>query len=95
MDGWMEGPLTSVAYGWRLERADGVTLGFTSHDADVVHDGILLRASPGMQPTTVLQSAGLEKDGLDVSGALTAAIAPIKHNPGICRQTGQTNQYKA
>ena len=35
MDGWMEGPLTSVAYGWRLERADGVTLGFTSHDADV------------------------------------------------------------
>jgi len=72
MDGWMEGPLTSVAYGWRLERADGVTLGFTSHDVDVTHDGILLRASPGMQPTTVLQSAGLDKDGLDVSGALTS-----------------------
>jgi hypothetical protein len=72
MDAWMEGPLTSVAYGWRLERADGVTLGFTSHDVDVAHDGILLRASPGMQPTTVLQSAGLDKDGLDVSGALTS-----------------------
>ena len=72
MDGWMEGPLTSVAYGWRLERSDGVTLGFTSHDVDVAHDGILLRASPGMQPTTVLQSAGLDKDGLDVSGALTS-----------------------
>jgi uncharacterized phage protein (TIGR02218 family) len=68
----MEGPLTSVAYGWRLERADGVTLGFTSHDVDVAHDGILLRASPGMQPTTVMQSAGLDKDGLDVSGALTS-----------------------
>ena len=25
-----------------------------------------------MQPTTVLQSAGLDKDGLDVSGALTS-----------------------
>ncbi|WP_397603315.1 DUF2163 domain-containing protein [Sphingorhabdus sp.] len=72
MDAWMEGPLTSVAYGWRLERADGVTLGFTSHDVDVAHDGILLRASPGMQPTTVMQSAGLDKDGLDVSGALTS-----------------------
>lgn len=72
MDAWMEGPLTSIAYGWRLERADGVTLGFTSHDADVAHDGLLLRASPGMQPTTILQSVGLDKDGLDVSGALTS-----------------------
>lgn len=72
MDAWMEGPLTSMAYGWRLERTDGITLGFTSHDADVAHDGLLLRASPGMQPTTVVQSVGLDKDGLDVSGALTS-----------------------
>ena len=74
MDAWMEAPLTSVAYGWRLERADGVTLGFTSHDADIAHDGILLRASPGMRPTTVSQSIGLDKDGLDVSGALTSDL---------------------
>ena len=74
MDAWMEGPLTSVAYGWRLERGGGVTLGFTSHDADVLHDGILLRASPGMRPTTVSQSIGLDKDGLDVSGALTSDL---------------------
>lgn len=72
MDAWMEGPLTSIAYGWRLERADGVTLGFTSHDVDMRHDGILLQASPGMQPTTVVQSIGLDTDGLDVSGALTS-----------------------
>jgi uncharacterized phage protein (TIGR02218 family) len=72
MDAWMEGPLTSVAYGWRLERTDGVTLGFTTHDIDVVHDGLMLRASPGMRPTTVMQSAGLDKDGLDVSGALSS-----------------------
>ncbi|MEY4619215.1 MAG: hypothetical protein RIS65_387, partial [Pseudomonadota bacterium] len=50
MDAWMDGPLITVAYGWRLERTDGVTLGFTSHDADVLHDGILLKSSPGMQP---------------------------------------------
>lgn len=71
-DAWLEGPVTSVAYGWRLERADGVTLGFTSHDRDVVHDGLLLRASPGMKPTTIVESLGLENDGLDVGGALTA-----------------------
>ena len=74
MDAGMDGGLTTVAYGWRLERSDGVTLGFTSHDADVLHEGILLRASPGMQPTTVVQSIGLDKDGLDVSGALTSDL---------------------
>ncbi len=72
MDGWLAGPVTTVAYGWRLERGDGVTLGFTSHDRDVVHDGLLLRASPGMQPTTVVSSLGLDNDGLDVKGALTS-----------------------
>lgn len=74
MDAFMDGGLTTVAYGWRLERADGVTLGFTSHDSDVLHEGIMLRASPGMQPTTVIQSVGLDKDGLDVSGALTSDV---------------------
>ena len=39
MDAWMEGPLTSIAYGWRLERADGVTLGFTDHDRTLTFDG--------------------------------------------------------
>lgn len=71
-DPWLAGPVTSVAYGWRLERSDGVTLGFTSHDRDVVQEGLLLRASPGMKPTTIVESLGLENDGLDVGGALTA-----------------------
>lgn len=72
MDSWLDGPATSTAYGWRLERGDGVTLGFTSHDRDVVQDGLLLRASPGIQPTTIVESLGIENDGLDVSGALTS-----------------------
>lgn len=71
-DQWLVGPITSVAYGWRLERADGVTVGFTSHDRDVFQDGILLRASPGMRPTTIVESLGLETDGLEVNGALTS-----------------------
>lgn len=72
MDPWLAGPVTSVAYGWRLERADGITLGFTSHDHDVEHQGLLLRAAPGMKPTTISESAGLDPDGLEVSGGLTA-----------------------
>lgn len=71
-DAWLAGPLTSVAYGWRLERRDGVTLGFTSHDRDVEVDGLLLRAAPGMMPSSITESLGLEVDGLDVRGVLTA-----------------------
>jgi uncharacterized phage protein (TIGR02218 family) len=65
-------PVTSLAYGWRMERRDGVTLGFTSHDCDVVFDGLLLRASPGMEPTSVVERMGFDNGGLDVRGALTS-----------------------
>lgn len=71
-EAWLTGPLTSAAYGWRLERRDGVTLGFTSHDRDVEVDGLLLRASPGMMPSSITESIGTEIDGLDVRGALSA-----------------------
>ena len=71
-EAWLAGPLTSSAYGWRLERRDGVTLGFTSHDRDVELDGLILRASPGMIPSSIVESIGLDVDGLDVRGALTA-----------------------
>ncbi len=71
-EAWLAGPLTSSAYGWRLERCDGVTLGFTSHDRDVELDGLILRASPGMMPSSIVESIGLDVDGLDVRGALTA-----------------------
>ncbi len=64
--------VTTIVYGWRLERRDGVTLGFTSHDRDVVYDGLRLQSSPGMIPTTVLESAGLEANGLEVAGSLDA-----------------------
>ena len=69
---WLVGPLTSSAYGWQLERRDGVTLGFTSHDREVELDGLILRASPGMMPSSIVESIGLDVDGLDVRGALTA-----------------------
>jgi hypothetical protein len=62
-DAWLAGPVTSVAYGWRLERMDGVTLGFTSHDRDVLQDGLLLRASPGMRPTTIVEALAWKPTG--------------------------------
>ncbi len=72
-DLWLTGPLTNAVYGWRLERGDGVTLGFTSHDRDIELDGLLHRSSPGMQPSSILESLGLDTDGLEVQGAIDSA----------------------
>lgn len=71
MSGWHETPLTTIAFCWRIERADGVALGFTSHDRDLAFGGLTYRAAPGMMPSAIARSAGFEADTIDVTGALT------------------------
>lgn len=64
--------LTAAALCWRLERTDGVALGFTSHDRDLRLGGLVYRALPGMLPSAVSLSDGFEADNLDIKGALTS-----------------------
>ncbi len=73
MTGFIGHALTTIAFCWRLDRADGVAMGFTSHDRDLAIDGIVYRAAPGMLPSAISVSDGLEVDTLDVSGALSDA----------------------
>ncbi|MBB4860044.1 putative phage protein (TIGR02218 family) [Novosphingobium chloroacetimidivorans] len=68
---WFARPLETVATYWRILRRDGVTLGFTSHDRDLWFEGVLHRASPGMVPSAVRRSAGLDEDSAEVAGALS------------------------
>lgn len=68
----LDGALTALAFCWRLERRDGICLGFTTHDRDLSLDGLVYRASPGMVPSAVTLSDGFDSGGLDVSGALTS-----------------------
>jgi len=68
--------LTSIALCWRVERRDGVAIGLTDHDRDLLIDGLLHRAAPGMAPSAIVRSDGLEADTMDVAGALSSvAIA--------------------
>ena len=64
--------LTALAFCWRLERRDGVCLGFTSHDRDLTIGGLRYRAAPGMLPSAVELSDGFDPATLSVSGALTS-----------------------
>lgn len=72
MTDWFAQPLTTLAFAWRVERRDGVTLGFTSHDRDFVVGGLVHRAAPGMLPSAIERSDGLDADDVQLSAALTS-----------------------
>lgn len=72
MSAVVEGELTTVAFCWRLERRDGVCLGFTAHDRDLGIGGLTYRATPGMLPSAIALSDGFDADTLDVDGALSS-----------------------
>lgn len=69
----LQGQVSSVALCWRLVRGDGVVLGFTSHDRELRRGGVTYRAGPGITPSAVVQTDGLEGDSMAVEGVLDAA----------------------
>jgi uncharacterized phage protein (TIGR02218 family) len=71
--GWLDGEVTTLALCWRVERRDGVAIGLTDHDRDLVVDGLVHRAAPGMTPSAIVRSDGLDADTMDIAGALTSA----------------------
>lgn len=72
MASFLSRDLATIALCWRLERRDGVAFGFTSHDRDLVVDGLVYRAAPGMLPSQISVSDGFDTDSVDVKGALTS-----------------------
>jgi uncharacterized phage protein (TIGR02218 family) len=72
MPTWLGQELTNLAFLWRLERRDGVTLGFTSHDKDITLGGLIYRATPGMLPSAIVRTDGFDADTVELAGALTS-----------------------
>lgn len=70
---FLDGALTTVALCWRIERRDGIAIGLTDHDRNLLVDGLLHRATPGMTPSAIKRGAGLDADTMDIAGALTSA----------------------
>ncbi len=70
---FLDAELATIALCWRIERRDGVAVGLTAHDRDLVVDGLVHRAAPGMTPSAIQRADGLEADTMDVAGALTSA----------------------
>lgn len=65
--------VTTLCWCWRIERRDGVTIGLTAHDRDVVVDGLTYRAAPGMTPSAIVRDDTLDAPALEIGGALSHA----------------------
>lgn len=71
MTDWLAARVTTLAFCWRLARRDGVVLGFTSHDRDLIVDGLVYRAAPGMLPSAIELASDFAPDNVELAGALT------------------------
>jgi uncharacterized phage protein (TIGR02218 family) len=73
---WLSRDVVPIAWCWRIERRDGVTIGLTTHDRAINIDGLVYSPAPGMRPSAVGQRIGLEAASLEIEGALSgSAIA--------------------
>lgn len=64
---------TTVCRAWTVRRRDGLVLGFTDHDRDLVVDAVVCRADTGMTARALQQTTGLSVDNSEAFGALSAA----------------------
>lgn len=69
----LAGPLTSLAFCWRVERRDGAGFGLTSHDATLTIGDIEYSAEPGMLPAAIDRRLGIKESDGEIAGAITSA----------------------
>lgn len=68
----LAGGVTTLCTCWIVTRTDGLQLGFTDHDEDVILGAVTCSAESGATGSAIEQSAGLAADGLEIMGALTS-----------------------
>lgn len=69
----LAGGITTLARCWTLRRRDGVVMGFTDHDLDLMLDGVPHRARSGLDAAEAASELGLAVASTDVRGVLTEA----------------------
>jgi uncharacterized phage protein (TIGR02218 family) len=66
----LDSGVTTLARCWKLMRRDGVVMGFTDHDRDLVVGGVTFRAGTGFSSSEAASRFDLSVDGAEISGAL-------------------------
>ncbi|MFZ1470374.1 MAG: DUF2163 domain-containing protein [Paracoccaceae bacterium] len=69
---------TNLCRAWTVTRRDGLVLGFTDHDRDLMIEAVPHRAGSGLTARAVQQSTGLSVDNSEAVGALSdVAISEV------------------
>lgn len=63
---------TTLAWCWRITRADGVTFGFTDHDRTLAFDGTDFEPESGLTASEVRSGSDLSVDAQDAEGVLSS-----------------------
>ena len=63
---------TTLAWCWRITRADGVTFGFTDHDRTLTFDGTEFEPESGLTASEVRSGSDLSVDAQDAQGVLSS-----------------------
>lgn len=79
-DGWtfdrrdwkLWGNLTHLAQCWRIERRDGVVMGFTTHDRPLVIDGLTFKPANAFAASQIASAADMSVGDVELLGAFDA-----------------------
>lgn len=62
--------VVSLCHCWKIELEDGLVLGFTNHDDNLMVNGIEYHAHPGLNTPIIKQTLGFNVDSVDALGAI-------------------------
>ena len=72
LQGHLNEGTTTLAWCWRITRADGVTFGFTDHDRTLSFDGTEFEPESGLTASEVRSGSDLSVDAQDAQGVLSS-----------------------
>lgn len=75
---------TTLAVLWKLTRTDTTVMGFTTHDQDIVYDGVTYAAGTGMTNTAKTSKSDLSVDNVEVTAFLdSSSITEVNIRAGM------------
>lgn len=69
----LRGELTTLAELVKITRRDGAVVAMTTHDVDIVYDGVTYKADASFSPTVFSQSAMKKDDDYEIEGVLDSS----------------------
>lgn len=65
---------TTLAWCWKVTRADAQVFGFTTHDRDITLSGVTYQADTGFLASAAQARAGASVDNMDVTGMIDSTV---------------------